>query len=527
MDSVYAGVLSLIPPILTMAFAMKSKNIIFSLMSGALSGALIYVILTGQNIFLSTFEVLFETMTTNIDMYIVLFCFFLGAIIQILKVTGATHAYGEWMGKRLKSRRATLISSWALGILTQVDDYFHCLTVGIVMRPLAERFRISKEKLSYIIDAMGASVCVLSPISSWSVAVASTLFATGIFENGFSAFVSTIPFNMYAWLTIIMAFMIAAFQIDFGKMKIAEEKELNRKEEVNAEVEKVTVTGHASDVFIVILTLIFMAVIGMLYTGGFWGTDSEFAGEFIKSLGNCNAGKALCWSGFISLCVAGIRMLSTKAMDFTQFMDESMEGLKSMLDIAALLILSWTLSAVCRDLLLTPIFVKNVLTSSNIIVQAFPAIMFLCASLLSFSMGSAWGTFFIFLPIVAPVVVAMEPKLLLISLGATLGGSVFGDHCSPISDTTILSSVGTGCNHLSHVETQIPYAILVGFSSFIGYIFGGFTMGNLTVTLITSLVTLAVGLVFLSKREMIRNTVLKPHSNLVRSILNKRGVENR
>ena len=202
-----------------------------------------------------------------------------------------------------------------------------------------------------------------------------------------------------------------------------------------------------------------------------------------------------------------------------------MEGLKSMLDIAALLILSWTLSAVCRDLLSTPIFVKEVLTNSHIIVQAFPAIMFICASLLSFSMGSAWGTFFIFLPIVAPVVVAMEPKLLMISLGATLGGSVFGDHCSPISDTTILSSVGTGCNHLSHVETQLPYALLVGAASFVGYVFGGFTMGNLPITLLTSLAALGIGLAVLTKRDSIRKSVLKPHSKLVRSILNKRGVK--
>ena len=510
MESVYAGILSIVPPILTMALAIKSKNILFSLLSGAISGVLIYVVLTGQNLLLSTLEVLFETLTSNLDMYIILFCFFLGAIIQILKKTGATQAYGAWMSQRLKSRRATLISSWALGILTQVDDYFHCLTVGIVMQPLVERFKISREKLSYIIDAMGASVCVLSPISSWSVAIASTLFATGIFENGFSAFVSTVPYNMYAWLTILMAFSVAAFSIDFGKMKEAEEKAKSAPEVTC--VSETSTSGHASDVFIVILTLIGMAIVGMLYTGGYWGVDPEFKGMFIAALGNCNAGKALCWSSFCALIVAGVRTLSCKTMDFKTFMDESMEGLKSMLDIAALLILSWTLSAVCRDLLMTPIFVKDVLVSSPIAVAAYPAIMFICASLLSFAMGSAWGTFFIFLPIVAPVVVAMEPSLLTISLGATLGGSVFGDHCSPISDTTILSSVGTGCEHLSHVQTQIPYAVLVGFSSFVGYIFGGFTNGNLAITLITSLVTLLLSTCVVMKKGSVFERILKKAS---------------
>ena len=496
-----AGILSIIPCIVTMLLAMKSKNILFSLTSGALTGAFIYVALSGQNIFLSTFEIFFETMTDNIDMYIILFCFFLGAIIQILKKTGATHAYGEWMGQRLKSRRSTLISSWALAMLTQVDDYFHCLTIGIVMRPLAEKFRISKEKLSYIIDSMGASICVLSPISSWSVAIASTLFATGMFDNGFTAFVSTVPYNMYAWLTIITAFCVAAFSFDFGKMKQAEIKEKKKNKKILPAEHTHQYKGHASDVFIVILTLIVMAVIGMLYTGGYWTHQSAYEGQFIASLSNCNAGKSLCWSGFIAFIVAGIRTISMHTLTFDTFMEESLEGLKSMLDIAALLILSWTLSAVCRDLLQTPEFVKDVLVSSHIMVQAFPAIMFICAGLLSFSMGSAWGTFFIFLPIVAPVVGSMEPSLLMISLGATLGGSVFGDHCSPISDTTILSSVGTGCDHLSHVKTQIPYAVLVGFSSFVGYIAGGLAMGNFYIMMTTSLLTLFICMMVLVKRE--------------------------
>ncbi|MEG2930492.1 MAG: Na+/H+ antiporter NhaC family protein [Ruthenibacterium sp.] len=491
MDAVYAGWLSILPPFLAIVLAFITKDVIFSLVLGALSGTVIYSVMAGLNSFVAPVENLFNVAVANIDVYIIFFCCLLGALVQVVAIAGGSKAYGQWASQRLRSKRSSLLATSILGCVIFIDDYFNCLTVGTVMKPVTDRYKVSRAKLAYIIDSTAAPICIIAPVSSWAAAVSSNLRTTGAFTSDFAAFCSTIPYNLYALLTITMVLIVSVKSLDFGPMAhleahAAKTGELGAVETDEAGMPGNSKNGRVSDMLAPICALILFAILGMLYNGGFWSAGSETFHSFVAALGNCSASQALCWGGFGALVVAFLLFVPRRLMSFKEFMNGFYEGMKAMVPAACILILAWTISGVCRDLLQTAVFVRDVMAASSIPMGLLPAIIFIVAAFLSFSTGTAWGTFGILIPIIVPVAAVLSPNLLIVSLSATLGGSVFGDHCSPISDTTILSSTGAGCDHLQHVATQMPYAILVAVCCIIGYLVAGFTDGNLLLTLLSS-----------------------------------------
>ena len=505
MEAYYAGWLSILPPIIAIVLALVTKEVLTSLMCGILTGTLIYTVGVGLNPIVGTVETAFNVMVDKADLNILIFCCLLGALVFVVSAAGGSSAYGRWATTKIRNKKLALLSTSALGAIIFIDDYFNCLTVGTVMKPVTDKYKISRAKLAYIIDSTAAPVCIIAPVSSWAAAVGSNLQSTGHFESDFAAFISTIPFNLYAILSLVMVLTLCLKDLDFGPM---EERELRAARgdlgavELNAE-QKLTISdrGTVLDMLVPIVALIIFSVLGMLYNGGFWGEDPAFH-SVGAAFGNCTAAPALAWGCFGALVVAMIMFVPRKLMSFKGFMDSIQEGMKSMLPACAILMLAWTISGVCRDLLLTADFVKDVVAGSTIPGALLPALIFAIAAFLSFSTGTAWGTFGILIPIVVPVAEAVAPELMVVSLAATLSGSVFGDHCSPISDTTILSSTGAGCNHLEHVSTQMPYAGLVAGCCFVGYLVAGFTAANVWLTLGSALLMLVGVIVVLHRRCM-------------------------
>lgn len=500
MEAVQAGWLSILPPIFAIILAIVTKDVVFSLLLGALSGTLIYSLLAGMNPLIGPIEVMFRATMDNIDVYIILFICLLGALVQVIANSGASAAYGRWGSKRLKTRRSTLLATSVLGVLIFIDDYFNCLTVGTVMRPLSDRQKISRAKLAYIIDSTAAPVCILAPISSWAAAVGSNLRGTGAFTSDFSAFCATIPYNLYALLTIGMVVYLSVRGRDFGPMgaqeRLARQQEYVQEATVGQEVSD----GRVSDMIIPILALIVLTVLGMLYNGGFFA-GGDYYMDIIGALGNCVAAEALTWGGLCALILAFLMYVPRKLMSFQKFMEGVTEGMKNMVPSCAILILAWTISGVCRDQLLTAEYIRDLMAASSIPGFLLPVIIFVVAAFLSFSIGTAWGTFGILIPIVIPVATALSPNLLIVALSATLSGSVFGDHCSPISDTTILSSTGAECDHMLHVSTQLPYALCSAGCAALGYIASGLSDGNLPITLGVSFLSLALLLLILTRKS--------------------------
>ena len=364
------------------------------------------------------------------------------------------------------------------------------------MRPVTDTYHVSRAKLAYIIDSMAAPVCILAPISSWAAAVGSSLKSTGAFDSDFAAFVSTIPYNFYALTCIALVFILCLFRLDFGPMRRAEERaELGDvgSTETATDQMRVSEKGTIWDMVVPIGALIVFAVLSLMYSGGYWGDDPAYH-SFASSLGNSTASEALVWASFGALVVAFGLFIPRQVVSFRDFMDGSVEGMKMMLPANIILVLAWTISGVCRDLLQTPLFVESLVTSGGFSAMWLPAAVFALAAFLSFSTGTAWGTFGILIPIIVPVAQALDPNLVVVSLAATLAGSVFGDHCSPISDTTILSSAGAGCSHIEHVATQLPYAWVAAIASFAGYVAAGFTNANVYISLLVSFAVL-IGLV--------------------------------
>ncbi|MEG0115970.1 MAG: Na+/H+ antiporter NhaC family protein [Hydrogenoanaerobacterium sp.] len=503
MEAIQVGFLSLVPPIIAISLALITKEVISSLMIGILSGTLIYSLNLGLNPVVGTVETTFKLMATRIDMNILLFLALLGALVVVVTMAGGSRAYGQWAGSKLKTKRSALLATSALGGLIFIDDYFNCLTVGTVMKPVTDKYNVSRAKLAYIIDATAAPVCIIAPISSWAAAVGSNLRITGEFDSDLAAFVATIPYNLYALLSIVMLVALCVTNLDFGPMERAEIKaqqgDIGAIDTVSTGDTRVSVKGRVFDMLIPIGALIVFSILAMLYNGGFWGSDPAIAGNIAAAFGNCVAAEALVLGGFAALIVAFVLFVPRKIISFRGFMDGITEGIKSMVPADIILILAWTISGVCRDLLSTGEYVRDIVQGSNMPAALIPAIIFAIAAGLSFAMGTAWGTFGILIPIVVPVCVAIAPNLLIVSLSATLAGSVFGDHCSPISDTTILSSTGAGVNHIEHVSTQMPYALVVAACCFVGYLVAGFTNANVWLTFGSSAVLLLVTLVILHK----------------------------
>ena len=516
MEPYYAGALSILPPIIAVVLALITKEVFSSLLLGILTGSLIYSIGIGSDmIIVSTVENAFKIMVDKVDFNIILFCSLLGALVYVISMAGGSRAYGKWAAKKIKGRRSALLSTSALGAFIFIDDYFNCLTVGTVMRPITDTYRISRAKLAYIIDATAAPICIIAPISSWAAAVGSNLKSTGAFESEMEAFVSTIPWNFYALLCIIMVIMVSVGNFDFGPMRRSEIAAINgessnNNEKTDDDAPTIHAQGTVLDMVVPILALIVFATLSLLYCGGYWGEDPAYH-TIAAAFGNTSAGPALVIASFAALLVAFIQFVGRRLLTLKTFMQGVIKGVQAMIPANMILVLAWAISGICRDLLETQVFIGSLVQNdAGLAGNLMPAIIFAIASFLSFSTGTAWGTFGILIPIVVTVAQAIAPsgELTIIALSATLAGSVFGDHCSPISDTTILSSAGSGCVHIEHVSTQLPYACITAISAFIGYVIAGLTL-SLPLSLGSAIVVMVISLTYLhlhnSKRESIHD----------------------
>ena len=499
MEPYYAGALSILPPVIAVVLALITKEVFSSLILGILTGTCIYTIGMGEDmVVVRTVETAFTVMVNKVDFNIIIFCSLLGSLVYVISMAGGSRAYGAWASRKIKGRRSALLSTSALGAFIFIDDYFNCLTVGTVMRPVTDTYKISRSKLAYIIDATAAPVCIIAPISSWAAAVGSNLKSTGAFESEISAFVSTIPWNFYALACITLVILVSVFTIDFGPMRkaeIAARENRGDSQDIPTDTEDITIhaQGGVLDMVIPIVALIIFAVLSLLYCGGYFGDDPAYH-TIGAAFGNTSAGPSLVLASFASLVVALALFVGRRLLSLKIFMQGVLKGVQAMIPANMILVLAWAISGVCRDLLQTPIFISTLVENdAGFAGTLLPAVIFAIASFLSFSTGTAWGTFGILIPIVVPVAQAIDPTggpLLIISLSATLAGSVFGDHCSPISDTTILSSAGAGCVHIEHVSTQLPYAIVTAIAALLGYFVAG-----LTYSLPLSLGTVAVVLI--------------------------------
>ena len=510
MESINVVFLSLLPPIIAIVLALVTKEVISSLLIGVVSGTFIYAINTSTGIIgvsVKTVDVAVNLMAGKLaeNTSIILFLAMLGALVVVITKAGGSRAYGNWASTKIKTRRGASLATCALGAVIFIDDYFNCLTVGTVMRPVTDKQRISHAKLSYLIDATAAPICIIAPISSWAASVVSQLSDAGL--NGMEAFLQTIPFNFYAILTIIMIIILSCINLDFGPMerfevhaqKTGDLDFVERGISISTPSDEmsnlnISEKGRVFDLLIPILALIVFSILAMLYVGGYFEGGMTIGEGF----GNTEAGPALAMSSFASLIVAFLLFVPRKVISFREFMDGIGEGVKSMCGAMIILVLAWTISGACNDLLSTGEYVGGVVATSNMPMMFIPAIIFIVAALLSFSMGTSWGTFGILIPIVAEVCSTVAPELTIIAVSATLAGSVLGDHCSPISDTTILSSTGACCNHIDHVSTQLPYVLLVGGCCLIGYIAAGITK-SLVLSFGTAFGLLLVLLVVLHK----------------------------
>lgn len=499
-----AGILSIIPPIVAIVLALITKEVVFSLILGILSGTVIYSLLMGYGpagVLASTTQLMAEKLAENTSM--ILFLCLLGIVVAVINKAGGSKAYGDWASAKLSTKRSAGLATSALGVIIFIDDYFNCLTVGTVMRPVTDKLKMSREKLAYIIDATAAPVCIIAPISSWAAAVISYFPASS--GNGMTAFLESIPFNFYAMLTIFMVFYMSIKKnADYGPMALAEKRCVeegffNTANEGRAEEEFEKISGKKGrviDLALPVIVLVVFSVISMLYVGGMWTPGSAGYMNLFTAFGETDAGSALALSAFASLIFIFIYFMLRRTLNFKEFFSCINTGINNMVPACVILTLAWTISGVCRDLLKTGSFVADFVQQSGIPVHIIPACIFLIACLLSFATGTAWGTFGILIPIVIAICEVATPELVIVSLSATLAGSVFGDHASPISDTTILASAGAECNHLAHVGTQAPYAVTVAVCCFIGYLIAGLTRSVLGHTL-SLILSLGIGLVLL------------------------------
>ncbi|MBQ7582277.1 MAG: Na+/H+ antiporter NhaC family protein [Lachnospiraceae bacterium] len=487
------GWVSLLPPLIAITLALITKEVYSSLFAGLVSGMLIYAFASGGNLFSAaamTFDMMYSKIADNA--YMIIFLALLWAVVSLVSKSGGSLAYGRWAGKKLKSKRSVALATALLGVLIFIDDGFNCLTVGTVMRPITDRLHISREKLAYIIDATAAPVCIIAPVSSWAVAVASEVSEQG----GFNIFLSTIPYNFYALFTILMVFVLSLTGKDFGPMKKAEERAAEVVDTQAVNDEDSDHKGRVSDLVLPILILIVCSILGMAYVGGFFEGVS-----FSEAIGY-NPAAGLTLGAFAGLITAALLYLPRKIMKPKEFMETIVGGIGNIVPPMLILILSWSLGGVCRQLIGTGVFISGFVGSSNLPLGFLPFLLFVIAALMSFSMGTSWGTFGMLIPIVTMICSADGAGVYLIpALGATLAGSVYGDHCSPMSDTTILASTGSSCDHIRHVETQLPYATLVAIICAVGYLIAGLT-GTSYIAIASCSILLVVLILILNRRSM-------------------------
>ena len=493
----YATFWALLAPIIAIVLALITKEVYSSLVIGIIVGGAIYA---GGNFEGTLVHVVSDGFIANLsdsyNMGIIIFLVLLGALVSMMNKAGGSAAFGRWATAHIKSRVGAQLATIALGVLIFIDDYFNCLTVGSVMRPVTDGHKISRAKLSYLIDATAAPVCIIAPISSWAAAVAGFANSAGA-ENGIALFIQAIPYNFYALLTIAMMIFLAVTGLDFGPMK---KHEKNAKETgdlftsgTKQAIEEMDVNpkGRVCDLIVPIIVLIVSCVIGMIYSGGFFSGES-----FIDAFSNCDASVGLALGAFVSIILTVIFYLCRRVLSFKSLMESLPEGFKAMVPAIMILACAWTLKAM-TDSLGAKIFISQLVEGSAAGFQALlPAIIFLIAVGLSFATGTSWGTFGILIPIVLSVFGAGEP-ITIVAISACMAGAVCGDHCSPISDTTIMASAGAQCDHINHVSTQLPYALTVAGVSAVSYIIAGF-VSNWMIVLPIALV-LMIGTLFVIK----------------------------
>ena len=532
------GAWSLVPPLLALALALITKEVYSSLLIGIVSGLLIYQFSLAGVGLEQTIDglcllpnIFIEQISANAGL--ILFLALLGALTMLITKAGGSIAYAKWAVKRIKNPRVASIATALLGVIIFVDDYFNCLTVGSVMRPVTDRFKICREKLAWIIDSTAAPICIIVPVSSWAVAVGGYLG-----EDGFNTFVASIPYNFYALLTIFFVFFMLFLQKDFGPMAAAQADAEGRIPPEGSALEAVSLAriadkaqvdlegapniptvvteegdiddaaagaieeykglniserGTIWDLIVPILVLIVFSILGMMYMGGF------FSGvDFATAVGE-NPVMGLCIGACVALVVAACMFLPRKLMNLGGFVEAMSEGVRSMIGAIMILVLAWSLGGCCRYLLGTGEFVSGFLNGLGVGLDLLPAVIFVVAAFIGFAMGTSWGTIALILPIIIGVFADDDP-LFLVAVGAALAGAVYGDHISPISDTTILSSAGAKCNHLRHVATQIPYATLVMIVCSVGYIIAGFTK-NPWISLALGVVLIVIAVLVLVRME--------------------------
>lgn len=477
---------SLVPPIIAIVFALKTKEVYLSLFIGVLSGTLLlsdFNIIKCMNLLLDT---IINCLSKPSNIGILIFLVLLGIIVSLMTKSGGSQAYGNWAKKRIKNSKQSLFSTFILGILIFVDDYFNCLTVGSVMREVTDEFKVSRAMLAYIIDSTAAPICIIAPISSWAAAVSG--YTSG---DGFQLFLSTIPFNLYALLTIAMVCYVIKSEFYVGKMKdhqiAASEGNLNydNKELEEEQVLSYNKNGKVIDLLLPVLVLIISCIIGMIYTGGFF--DGK---DLITAFSECNASRGLVFGSFFTLFFMFILYIPRKVVTYNEFVECIPEGFKAMVSSILILVLAWSLGDIVSNQLQAGAFVYKTLQNANITTAILPACLFVVGAGLSFSTGTSWGTFSILIPM-ATSIFPEGSSMLVISIAAILAGAVCGDHISPISDTTIMASTGAKCNHINHVTTQIPYALIVSSACFIGYLVAGISQ-NLLLTLVVAFTSLVI-----------------------------------
>lgn len=487
---------SLIPPVVAIAFALVTKEVYSSLFVGILVGALYASSFNPIQAMISTSASLTANVADEWNAGILIFLVVLGILVAMINKAGGSAAYGRWASQRIKTRTGAQLATMGLGVLIFIDDYFNCLTVGSVMMPVTDRHKISRAKLAYLIDATAAPVCIMAPISSWAAAV--TSYAPE--GEGIGMFIKTIPFNFYAIFTLCMIIIISLFKMDYGPMAKAEKTALETGDLFNGTgneyagkvEEDVKKRGRVVDLLLPVLILIVACVMGMVYTGGF------FEGEtFIDAFSNSDAAVGLSLGSIVALVLTFLFFMFRRVMSFKDFSECLPDGFRQMVPAIFILVFAWTLSGYVRGDLGASTFVETNLAETAASFASFlPAVFFLIACGIAFATGTSWGTFGILIPI-ALAVFPNPSAIQIMSISACLGGAVMGDHCSPISDTTIMSSTGAQCNHIQHVTTQIPYALTVAAVSFVTYIVAGLIEGTGMASWMVTVISLLAGLAIL------------------------------
>ena len=509
---------TIVPPLVAITLALITRKVILSLGIGVLAGAPILAEFSVLGMFQIAFGTLWAKITDTWNLSILVFLVCLGILTYLVTIAGGARAYGEWAVKRIKSRTGAQLATLVLGILIFIDDYFNCLTVGTVMMPVTDRHRVSRAKLSYIIDATAAPVCAIAPVSSWVVTIMSTMgdkfrevSQSGMMlapEVGrivglepFVAFLQTLPLNLYAWISLAMVALMALYELDFGPMakfeRIARETGDVGALKVSAAGNQPSISGKGTvwDLVAPVGGLIVFAILMMAYTGGYWSGEPI---SFLDAIKNTDSAAALMYAGFLGVALTLAIMLPRGVVTVNRLPEAAWGGFKSMLPAITILMFAWTIGGGVSELGTGEFLAHRV--GQHLNPAEYPVIMFALACLIAFSTGTSWGTFAIMVPIAIDFAVLLAPQLTLGMVAAALAGAVYGDHCSPISDTTILSSTGAAVNHIDHVSTQLPYATVGAVACAIGYVFYGFVaptgIAHWPMAFLTLLVSLAAMFLF-------------------------------